>query len=297
MADSDDRILVKACLNGARGRTDNPHIPLTPGEVAAEAVRAHEAGAAIVHFHARAVDGRPSYDADWYAEADRLIRERCDVILNHTTIRPAGVPVQEVIDYLKGTPEPVDMVSVVMGSMEGARKDPATGRRVPFSIPNTYDDIAAVLEVCYERGIRPEPALFDQGMLSLAQALIEDGVLKEHDYFLLEPTGSWGDGRQLTPGGREQALGLLDATLALHPGALCVVHGSGATTYTTAALAMAAGAHVRVGFEDSPFLPNNPQPASNAAYVEWAVTMARMLGREPITSEEARELLGIAPRD
>ena len=289
----DDQILIKACLNGARSRADNPHIPLSPEEVADEAVRAHAAGAAIVHFHARTEDGRASYDSAWYSEADRLIRERCDVILNHTTIRPAGVPVETVLEYLRGTPETVDMVSVVMGSMEGARRDPGSGKRVRFSIPNNWDEIAAVLEVCDERGIRPEPAFFDQGMLSLAEAMLADGVLRHADYFLLEPSGRWGDGRQLAPGGREQVLDLFDATRALHPDATCVIHGSGVTTYQTAALAMAAGAHVRVGFEDSPSLPGNPQPVSNAEYVEWAVTMARMLGREPVSPGEARDLLGI----
>ena len=188
------------------------------------------------------------------------------------------------------------MVSLVIGSMEGARKDPATGMRVRFSIPNTYDDIVALLDVCYERGIRPEPAVFDLGMFSLAEALLDDGTLRHGDYFLLEPTGHWGDGRQLAPGGRVQSLQLLDAVQERHPGALCVMHGSGATAYKTAALAMATGAHVRVGFEDSPRLPDNEQPLSNAAFVEWAVTMARMLGREPVTPAEVRELMDLPDR-
>ena len=55
----------------------------------------------------------------------------------------------------------------------------------------------------------------------------------------------------------------------------------------------AAGAHIRVGFEDSPFLPNNPQPTSNAQYIEWAVTMARLHGREPVTPQQARDMLGL----
>ena len=76
--DGDSGIIVKACLNGGRSRDDNPNIPWTPQEVADEAVRCHEAGAAVVHFHARAADGAISFDHQWYAETDRLIRERCD---------------------------------------------------------------------------------------------------------------------------------------------------------------------------------------------------------------------------
>jgi uncharacterized protein (DUF849 family) len=291
-----DQVLIKACLNGARGREDNPNVPWTPEEVAAEAVRARDAGAAIVHFHARHDDGRPSYDTGWYEEADRLIRERSDVILNHTTIRPSSVPLEAVLGYLRGTTEPVDMISLVIGSMQGARKDPATGKRTAFSIPNPWDDIEATLDVCYERGIRPEPAYFDLGMLSLGEALLADGALRDDDYFLLEPTGHWGDGRQLAPGGRAESLQLLDAVQSRHAGALCVMHGSGPTTFATATLAMASGAHVRVGLEDSPRLPGDDLPASNAAFVEWAVTLARMVGREPVTPAEVRALLDIPVR-
>jgi uncharacterized protein (DUF849 family) len=59
---------------------------------------------------------------------------------------------------------------------------------------------------------------------------------------------------------------------------------------------MASSAHVRVGFEDSPRLPNGECPSSNAAFVEWAVTLARMLGREPVTPPEMRALLDIPVR-
>ncbi len=69
-----DTIIIKACLNGARGREQNPNIPWTPTEVAAEAKRCFEAGASIVHIHARTPQGAMSYDPVWYTEADRLIR-------------------------------------------------------------------------------------------------------------------------------------------------------------------------------------------------------------------------------
>ncbi len=72
-----DTIIIKACLNGNRGREDNPNVPWTPQEVADEAVRCHEARASIVHIHARDSDGSVSYDPGWYAQADGLIRARC----------------------------------------------------------------------------------------------------------------------------------------------------------------------------------------------------------------------------
>ena len=110
-----DAIIIKACLNGNRGREDNPNVPWTPQEVAEEAVRCYNAGASIVHMHARHPDGRVSYDTEWYAEADRLIRERCDLALNHTTARAWEEPVESVVRYLSDAPQPVEMVSLNLG--------------------------------------------------------------------------------------------------------------------------------------------------------------------------------------
>lgn len=287
-----DQIIVKACLNGARGREDNPNVPWTPQEVADEAVRCLEAGAAVVHFHARSDDGAPSYETEWYAETDRLIRQRCDLVLNHTTIRPAAVEVETVLDYLRGTPEPVDMVSLVMGDLRGWRRLPEGGR-TSMLIPNSYEDISAILEVCYTRGIVPEPTLWDGGMLNNAITLVEDGLLRSAGYFLIEPNGDWGGGAQRLPGSPGDYLRLAAQVREHFPDTIHIAHGGGRHTFPLAAVAIATGAHVRVGFEDSPSLPDDPEPDSNAHFVEWAVRIARSLGREPMSPAEARPLLGV----
>jgi uncharacterized protein (DUF849 family) len=290
---SGDRIIVKACLNGARGRDANSNVPWTPREVADDAVRCHEAGAAVVHFHARADDGGVSYDPAWYAETDRLIRERCDLVLNHTTIRPPGVEVGLVLEYLRGTPEPVDMVSLVLGDLRSWRPLPDGGRASTL-IENSYEDIRDTLEVCYERGIVPEPTLWDGGMLNNAITLVEDGLLRSAGYFLIEPNGDWGNGTQRSPGSPRDYLRLAAQVREHFPQAIHIAHGGGRHTFSLATVAMATGAHVRVGFEDSPTLPDDPQPDSNARFVEWAVRIARALGREPLSPAEARPLLGLA---
>ena len=118
-----DTIIIKACLNGGRGREANPNVPWTPEEVSQEAVRCFDAGACIVHFHARTPLGGVSYDTDWYAQTDTLIRAQCDLVLNHTTARQAGVPVEAVTRYLLDTPDPVEMVSLNLG--QGVRWGPS----------------------------------------------------------------------------------------------------------------------------------------------------------------------------
>ena len=284
-----DTIVIKACLNGDRGREDNPNVPWTPQEVAEEAVRCHDAGASIVHIHARTPEGGVSHDPDWYAEADRLIRDRCDLVLNHTTARAWDVPVEAVTRYLLETPQPVEMVSLNLGYDVNWPVDKATGRRRTSISPNSYEDIRATLDACYARGIMPEPAVQDIGHLNNAFTLMKEGAIRRTDYFLVEPSGPWGDGHQGLPSTSHNYFFITDRIREFYPKATWVAHGSGLLTFGIVALAIATGAHVRVGFEDSPWLPNNPQPRSNADLVEWAVTMSRLHGREPATPAQARE--------
>ena len=290
-----DIIIIKACLNGGRGREDNPNVPWTPEEVAQEAVRCYEAGASIVHFHARDSEGGASYETDWYAQTDGLIRSRCDLVLNHTTARRADVPVEVVTRYLLETPNPVEMVSLNLG--QGARWVPVgeSGSRRTTISPNSYEDIIATLDACYHRGIFPEPAVHDTGMLNNAITLMREGHIKSHRYFLVEPGAHWGDGRQSMVGSPRNYFMLTENIRELYPDATWLAHSSGEQTFVIAGIAVATGAHIRVGMEDSPFLPGNPTPRSNAEYVEWAVNLARLQGREPATPSQAREILGLLP--
>ena len=290
-----DTVIIKGCLNGSRGREDNPNVPWTPQEVAEEAVRCYNAGASIVHFHGRSPDGGITYDPAWYAEADHLIRSRSDLVLNHTTARRSDAPVEAVTRYLLETPNPVEMVSLNLGNGTGWPKDPSTGQRRTTMTPNSYEDICATLEACYARGTLPEPAMQDAGMLNNAITLMREGTVRHTHYFLVEPPGDWGAGRQSIPGTPRSYTFLTDTIKEFYPDATWIAHSSGPQTFTIVALAIATGAHVRVGFEDSPRLPNDPQPKSSADFVEWAVTMARSLGREPATPSRAREMLKLLP--
>ena len=286
-----DSIIIKACLNGNRGRDYNPNVPWTPREVAEEAVRCYDAGASIVHIHARTADGGVSYDSSWYEEADRLVRDRCDLVLNHTTERDWNVPVEAVTRYLLETPQPVEMVSLNLGYNIAWPVDNAAGRRVTTISPNSYEDICATLDACYSRGIMPEPAIQDTGHLNNALTLMNEGIIRDSRYFLVEPSGPWGSGIQSLPGTAHNYFFIADRIKEFNPNAIWIAHGSGLQTFEIVSLAIATGAHVRVGFEDSPSLPNNPHPRSSADHVEWAVGMSRLHGREPATPSQAREIL------
>jgi 3-keto-5-aminohexanoate cleavage enzyme len=284
-----DKILIKACLNGGRGREESPNVPWTPAEIAAEAQRCFDAGACVVHMHARTPDGATSQDAAWYAEADSLIRARMPLLTNHTTIRSLGEPVEVVLRHLREAPP--DMCSLNMCHLISHRGRP--GARTTALTPNGYEDIAAILQTCYVQGVFAETALFDLGFLNTALTLIRDGVLRHTNYFLLEfPSGAWGDGRAVAAGTPQNYILLREQVRQLYPEATCVSHGIGENVFRLATLAIAMEDVVRVGFEDGVRMPDGRLAESSAELVAWAVELARACGREPMTAAEARELLG-----
>jgi 3-keto-5-aminohexanoate cleavage enzyme len=287
-----DKIIIKACLNGARGREQNSHVPWTPAEVAAEAKRCADAGAAIVHFHARTPQGGTSYDPQWYSEADRLIRAQTGLVLNHTTARLPDATIDQVLHYLRATPEPVDMISLNTGNI--VFNTPFVhGTRRTIAIPNSYDDIRQTILVCRERGIVPEPAVLDTGFLTNVATLVQDGLLPTPRYLLVEFSGRFGDGLQIMPGTPRSYFYMTACVKELFPEAIWIAHGIEDSVFTIASLAIATGAHVRVGFEDRATLVDGSLAKSGADFVTWAVEVARAHGREPATPQEARHLIGL----
>ncbi len=285
-----DKIVIKACLNGMRGREQSPHVPWTPAEIAAEAKRCADAGAAIVHIHARTPEGEISYDPEWYTEADRLIREQTDLIVNHTTARMPDATIDQVLRYLRETPEPVDMISLNSGNIVFNTPLSEGGRRT-IAIPNSYNDIKQTLMVCNERGIVPEPAVLDTGFLSSVVMLVEDGLLPSPRYLLVEFSGRFGQGFQIMPGTPRSYFYMTDCVKEVFPDATWIAHGIEDSVFTIASLAISTGAHIRIGFEDRATLVDGTLAQSNADYVNWSVEVARAHGREPATPQEARQIL------
>ncbi len=285
-----DKIVIKACLNGMRGREQSPHVPWTPAEIAAEAKRCADAGAAIVHIHARTPEGEISYDPEWYTEADRLIREQTDLIVNHTTARMPDATIDQVLRYLRETPEPVDMISLNSGNIVFHTPLSEGGRRT-IAIPNSYNDIKQTLMVCNERGIVPEPAVLDTGFLSSVVMLVEDGLLPSPRYLLVEFSGRFGQGFQIMPGTPRSYFYMTDCVKEVFPDATWIAHGIEDSVFTIASLAISTGAHIRIGFEDRATLGDGTLAQSNADYVNWSVEVARAHGREPATPQEARQIL------
>jgi 3-oxoadipate:acetyl-CoA acetyltransferase len=272
-------LIVNVALTGmVPTKADNPAVPITPAEIVEDAERCVQAGASIVHVHARDEDGAPTWRAEVYAEIVGGIRERCPAVI--VCVSTSGRMWSElerraeVLD-LEGELRP-DLASLTLGSLNFPKQ----------ASVNEPVTIVALAERMRERGIVPELEIFDLGMTDYARFLVERGVLRPPFVFnvLLGSLGTLA----ATP------LNLAVVTGALPEGSVWASAGIGRFQLPMNALAIAAGGHVRVGLEDNLWLDNEKtRPATNLALVERLVSIARAAERPIATPTEARELIGL----
>ena len=163
-----DRLIITAALTGGiHGKEANPALPEQPDEIIREAVRCHDAGAAVVHLHARDRGGRGVADARIFAEMNRGIRDSCDIIIQNTTGGP-GLPIAERITSLDAKPE---MASLNMGSVVFFHE----GKELPFI--NLRSEIEAFAKAMLERGIKPEMEVYNPSMFGEIENLIKQDLL------------------------------------------------------------------------------------------------------------------------
>jgi 3-keto-5-aminohexanoate cleavage enzyme len=271
-------MIINVALTGAvPTRENNPAVPLTPEEIAADAVACARAGASIVHVHVRDEAGRPSHRRDLYERAIGPIREQVpDLIVCVTTSGRVDPDVEARMNGLDLDPPP-DMASLTLGSFNF---------RDSLS-PNPPQVIEALLRRCQERGVRPELEVFELGMVNTAHMLMERGLIGEPSYVNIL-LGS--------PGAAPAFVGHLAAIVdRLPPGAVWAGAGIGVFQRPIVAAAAAMGGNVRTGLEDAPRSIDG-QPSTNVAAVEHAVRAAELVGRRVATPPETRARLGLPAR-
>ena len=292
-------VVIEAALNGGRDRAENEAVPYTAAELAAEARRCADEGAALFHVHARADDGGWTVDPARYAEVIRQLREAVPHgLVSITSIRPEAVSVEEILDLLAAlagdpTTKP-DLVSVNLGHIvTWELVTSGSVRRRTTHYPNAYEDITRLLAACAAHGIGPELGVMDLGFVSNAVALRDDGMLPERPWFLVElDSPAYGSGVQVAPSTVANYDALFSPLRQHIAEARWAAHGQGIAGYAVIERALAADAHVRVGFEDAIQLPDGHLARSNAELVRWAVAAAQAAGRTPAIVEEARLITG-----
>ncbi|MDP7036108.1 MAG: 3-keto-5-aminohexanoate cleavage protein [Planctomycetota bacterium] len=281
---SASKVVITAALTGvAATRKQCPAIPYTPVEIAEEALRAYEAGAAIVHIHGREDDGSASFRPELFSQIAEEVRSRCPVLLNWST-GAVGLSMEERVAPVRAVPP--DMAALNMGSMNYAKYSPKTKQfYFDFVFQNPFVDITKCLEVLNEHGVRPELECFDTGHVQNARPLIDQGLLCPPYQFSLI-LGVLGG----APATTEQ---LVQMRRTLPDGASWQLIGIGTIQWKMVAAALSMGGNIRVGLEDNLYLGPGVMASSNGELVEKAVRMARDVGLEPATVEEARKILGL----
>jgi 3-keto-5-aminohexanoate cleavage enzyme len=278
-----DKVIVTCALTGVlANREQCPWVPYTPSEIAEEARRAYEAGAAVVHIHARTDEGGPTFEPSVYAAIASETRKRCPVILNFST-GGAG-PMESRVAHIAQVKPAIGALN--MGSMNYAKYSQKRKEFVfDFVFENPFRDISFLLKVMLEAGVKPELECFDVGHTNSIGPLIDKGLLKRPLQFSFI-MGVLGGIRATT---ENLALQAREAP----PDSTWEVIGISHEQWRMVGAALSLGGNVRVGLEDNFYLDSEGRQmaSSNGDLVAKAVRMARDMGREPATVDEARKLL------
>jgi uncharacterized protein (DUF849 family) len=276
--------MITCALSGVlANREQCPAIPYTPEEYAAEAKRAYEAGAAVVHIHARKPDGSPSYEIDDYRNIRDAIVVACPIIINFST-GAIGVSTETKIAPVKAVKPAIAALN--MGSMNYAKYNRGKKKFVfEFVFPNPFSEIIALVSEMKEIGVKPEMECFDAGHICNSFPLIDMGLLAPpYQYSLI--MGVLGG---ISP----TAETLMQQVRILPPQSDWEVIGISDDQWRMAAAAIALGGNVRVGLEDNFYVSQGVMAKSNGDLVAKAARMIRDQGREVATVEECRKRLGL----
>ena len=264
-------VVTVASIGAEVTRADNPALPHTPAEIAADVAACADAGASVCHLHVREEDGSPSSRPELFAEAIELIRRRSAIVTMVSTGGAVWMPMDDRMTGLDGGP---DLAGVETGSMNFG-EDPFV------TVPA---DARRVIERATERGIGLEAEMFDVGHVVAAVRMLDRGELPPP----LRANLVFG-----VPGGIDATPEALDAMLRPLPeGTHWSITAVGRHQRRMLALATLRGAGgIRIGFEDGVFLRKGVLASSNAELVSDACELVRTLGRRVATIDEARELL------
>ncbi len=302
-----EKFIISAAVTGAiHTPTMSPHLPITPDEIAEDAKRAYDAGAAVIHVHARDPEtGQPSADSALFGEILQKIRAKCDAVVCTSTGGGLGMPVEQRVAVVK-TYSP-ELASLNAGSLNFALfpildkikefkhewEAPYLQMTEDFIFPNTFKTLREFNAYFVEEGTKPEFEIYDVGMLSNLAFLISSGKVQKPVYL------------QFVLG----ILGGLPATVNnlvyLHNTAkdlfgedfVWSVCAAGKTQFTMCNLALLMGGFTRVGLEDNLYLEKGRMAESSGEQVEKIVRIAKEHGLAPASPQEARQILGLKGAD
>jgi len=281
---TDSSIITCAVSGAVANKQQCPGIPYTPEEYAREVRRARDAGASMVHIHAREPNGTPTVAVEHYrAITQAILAETPDIIVNFST-GWVGLPMAERVGHI--TELRPEIGALNMGSMNYAKYSPKRkGFVFNFVFENNFEDIILLLQRMQEAGVKPECECFDVGHVESAEPLVDLGVLSPPIQFSLI--------HGVLGGISATARNLAHMASVVPGGSTWGVIAISRDQWTMVGAAAALGGNVRVGFEDNFYLPSGEMASSNGHLVEAAAQIVRLQGREVADPAEARDILSL----
>jgi len=298
------KVIITAAITGQGATpTMSDYLPLTPKQIADDAVHAFEAGAAIVHIHARRPEnGQPTPDLDIFREIITDIKSRCNVIINITT-GGAGTADERIAVVPAFKPE---LATVNCGSLSGNSiqvyerlKDKIKYEweiewmsREGFIFENTYKMMREYGQTCKANGTKPELEIWDLGQISAVKFMIDRGYVDPpvHLQFVMGALSGM-------PATIDTLVLVYSRTREVVKEFTWSVAAVGKDQIPIGAVTLALGGHVRVGLEDSLYCGHKRFAQSSAEQVQRIVNIAREMSIEPAMPDEARMMLGLKGQD
>ena len=303
------KAIVTAAVTGAiHTPSMSPYLPITPKQIAEHAIRACEAGAAVVHIHVRDPEtGQPASDMNYFREVLTAVKSKCNVIINTTTGGGIAMTTAErlkVIPTLKPELASFNAGSMNFGLFDVPERMKIKEWKYPWERPylemtkntifsNTFKSLEEFAQTFAENGTKPEAEIYDTGMINTVAYLVNQGLLGKPVYlqFVLGIMG----GMPATI----QNLVFLYETARHNFGDEFVwsVCAAGRDQLPICTCALTMGGNVRVGMEDSLYAGKGVMAKSSADQVEKIVRIARELSIDIATPDEARQILGLKGLD
>jgi uncharacterized protein (DUF849 family) len=295
------RIFTAALTGAIHTPSMSPYLPITPEQLIEEAVRVSEAGGAVAHVHVRNPQtGLPNADQSIYRQIAEEVKRRCNIILCFTTGGKLGEPVENRVRVASNLKP--ELTSLNAGSLNFALfhiagqvkewqhdwEKPYLEGTEDFIFPNTFKTMRQYLEIIYANGARPEFEIYDTGMINNLAFLIEKGIAQRPVYlqFVMGILGG-------IPAALENLVFLVETARKQIGEFQFSVCAAGRHQIPMCTGALILGGHARVGLEDSLYLSKGVLAKSSAEQVAKIVKIARELGLEPATPDEARTILGL----
>ncbi|MFC2045820.1 3-keto-5-aminohexanoate cleavage protein [Chloroflexota bacterium] len=298
------KVIITSAITGAvHFPSMSDYLPLTPKQIADDAIRSYEAGASIVHIHARNPEnGMPTPDLNIFREILTDIKSRCDVVVCITT-GGAGTIDERIAVVPEFKPE---LATLNCGSISGGSGKRMLERMKNFKydwekmaldredmvFTNTFAMLRQYSQLDRENGTKPECEIWDTGQANAVKWLIDEGMID-------------------TPVHIQYVMGALSGIPAT-PGSLVYIHDhcqklfgehtwsvaiAGRDQIPMAAVSLAMGGQVRVGLEDNLYAGYGRLAQSSADQVERVVTIAKQMSIAPAAPEEARQMIGLKGLD